>query len=64
LRDFRDLYLAAHETLIASVIVRQGAMAVRDKEHLELAKERQPETDLQMKWALTHIKISSPQVVA
>jgi len=64
LRDLRDLYLAAHETLIAWVIVRQGAMAVRDKELLELTKELQPETDLQMKWALTHIKISSPQVLA
>jgi len=64
LRDLRELYLAAHETLIAWVIVRQGAMAVRDKELLELAKELQPETDLQMKWALTHIKVTSPQVLA
>ena len=64
LRDLRELYLAAHETLIAWVIVRQGAMAVRDKELLELTKELQPETDLQMKWALTHIKVSSPQVLA
>jgi len=39
-------------------------MAVRDKELLELAKELQPETDLQMKWTLTHIKVSSPQVLA
>jgi len=64
LRDLRELYLAAHETLITWVIVRQGAMAVRDKELLELTKELQPETDLQMKWALTHIKTSSPQVLA
>jgi hypothetical protein len=63
LRDLRELYLATQETLITWVIVRQGAMAARDAQLLEVAKELQPETDLQMKWALTHIKVSSPQVL-
>ena len=39
-------------------------MAVRDKELLDVAQELLPETDLQMKWALTHIKVSSPQVLS
>jgi hypothetical protein len=63
LRDLRELYLGAQGTLIAWVIVRQGAMAARDKELLDVAKKCQPETDLQVKWLLTRIKTTAPQVL-
>jgi hypothetical protein len=63
LRDLRTLYLAAQETLISWVIVRQGAMAAKDQQLVNLAKKCQPETDLQMKWVLTRIKTAAPQVL-
>jgi hypothetical protein len=63
LDDLRELYVAAHETLIMWIIVGQGAKAARDKELLQLTQELQPETDLHMKWALTHIKVSAPQAL-
>jgi hypothetical protein len=63
LRDLRELYVAAQSTLIAWIIVHQGAMAARDKELLDVAKRSQSETDLQMKWLLTRIKITAPQVL-
>jgi hypothetical protein len=63
LDDLRELYVAAHETLIMWIIAGQGAKAARDKELLQLTQELQPETDLHMKWALTHIKVSAPQAL-
>ena len=63
LRDLRELYLAAQETLITWVIVNQGAMAARDQELLEVANECHLETELQMKWLLTRIKVTAPQVL-
>jgi hypothetical protein len=63
LRDLRELYLATQETLITWIIVNQGAMAARDQELLEVAKECVLETELQVKWLLTRIKITSPQVL-
>jgi hypothetical protein len=63
LPDLREVYLAAQETLVTWVIVGQGAKAARDRELLALCQELQTETDLQMKWALTHIKLSAPQAL-
>ena len=63
LRDLRELYLAAQETLITWTIVNQGAMAARDQELLEIIKDCVPETELQVKWLLTRIKVSAPQVL-
>ena len=63
LDDLRDLYVAAHETLIMWIIAGQGAKAARDEELLQVTQELQSETDLQMKWALTHIKLSAPQAL-
>ena len=63
LRDLRELYLAAQETLVTWVIVNQGALAARDKELLEVAKDCHLETELQMKWVLTQIKVAAPQIL-
>jgi hypothetical protein len=38
-------------------------MAARDQELLEVAKECVLETELQVKWLLTRIKVTSPQVL-
>jgi hypothetical protein len=45
------------------IIAGQGAKAARDKELLQLTQELQPESDLHMKWALTHVKVSAPQAL-
>jgi hypothetical protein len=63
LRDLRELYLSARETLVTWEIVSQGAMAARDEELVELAKKCRPETELQVKWALTQIKTTAPQAL-
>jgi hypothetical protein len=63
-RDLRELYLAAQETFITWVIAYQGAQAARDRELLEVSNECQLETELQVKWALTQIKIVSPQALS
>lgn len=63
LRDLRELYVAAQETLITWVIVNQGAMAARDQELLEVVKECEREAELQIKWLLTRIKVTAPQVL-
>jgi hypothetical protein len=63
-RDLRELYLAAQETFVTWVIVHQGAMAARDSELLQVVSECELETELQVKWALTQIKVQSPQALS
>jgi hypothetical protein len=63
LRDLRELYLKAQETLLRWVTVNQGAQAARDRELLEAAKKLSSETEAQMKWVLTKIKESAPQAL-
>jgi hypothetical protein len=63
LRDLRELYLDAQETLIMWVIVHQGAMAARDTELLGVVSECNLETELQVKWFVTRIKVTAPQVL-
>jgi hypothetical protein len=64
LRDLRELYLSAQETFITWVIVYQGAQAARDRELLEVSAECQLETELQVKWTLTQLKVVSPQALS
>jgi hypothetical protein len=63
-RDLRELYLSAQETFITWVIVYQGAQAARDRELLEVSAECQLETELQVKWTLTQLKVQSPQALS
>jgi hypothetical protein len=61
--DLRELYLAAQEVFVTWLIVYQAAQAARDRELLQLTGECQLETELQVKWALTQIKVQSPQAL-
>ena len=64
LRDLHTLFLAAEDCSIRWVMVGQAAKAVRDKELLELVAECHMETEIQVKWLTTQIKVRSPVVLA
>ena len=61
--DLRDVYLSAQETYVTWLIVHQGAQAARDRELLQVSGKCQLETELQVKWVLTQIKVQAPQAL-
>jgi len=63
LRDLRALFLAAEETSITWVMAGQAAQAARDAELLETVTRCHTETELQVKWLTTRIKVASPQAL-
>ena len=63
LRDLRALYLSAEECSISWVMVEQAAKAARDAELLETVKECHAQTELQVKWLVTRIKVAAPQAL-
>jgi hypothetical protein len=64
LDDLRRLFLAAENVGILWVMAGQAAQAKRDRELLQLVTECHTETDVQVKALVTHVKVSSPQVLA
>ena len=64
LDDLRRLYATAGEVQIAATIVKQGAMAAREKELLDAVEQSLPETEVQVKWLKTRIKTAAPQALA
>jgi hypothetical protein len=63
LRDLRALFLAAEETSITWVMAGQAAQAARDPELLATVTECHTETELQVKWLTTRIKVAAPQAL-
>jgi hypothetical protein len=63
LRDLRELFLRAEECSITWVMVAQAAKAARDQQLLEIATECHTETEIQVKWFTTRIKVAAPQVL-
>jgi hypothetical protein len=63
LRDLRALFLAAEETSITWVMAGQAAQALRDAQLLETVSKSHPETELQVKWLTTRIKVGAPQAL-
>ena len=63
LGDMRTLYLAAEEVLITWVMAEQSAQALRDRELLAVVRECHQDTELQVKWLTTRIKVGSPQAL-
>jgi hypothetical protein len=61
LDDLVALFLAAEDASIRWVMAGQGAQAARDQELLDVVTECHTETQIQVKWAETRIKIASPQ---
>jgi hypothetical protein len=63
LRDLRALMLAAEETSITWVMAGQAAQAARDRELLQVVTDCHTETELQVKWFTTRIKVAAPQAL-
>jgi hypothetical protein len=63
LRDVRRLHLLAAEASVEWTILGQGAQAARDSDLLECVSLCHPETLRTMRWALTKLKESAPQVL-
>lgn len=63
LRDLRELFLAAEECSITWVMVAQAAQAARDEQLLGIATDCHTETETQVRWLTTRIKLASPQAL-
>jgi hypothetical protein len=63
LRDLRTLFLAAEECSITWVIAGQAAQAARDQELVDVVTECRTETEIQVKWLTTRIKLAAPQAL-
>jgi hypothetical protein len=63
LRDLRELYVEAEEAEIDWTIVRQGALAARDRDLADLAAEGISETERIVRWLKTRVKETAPQVL-
>jgi hypothetical protein len=63
LRDLQALLLAAEETSISWVMAGQAAQAARDAELLDTVTQCHSETELQVKWLTTRIKVGAPQAL-
>jgi hypothetical protein len=63
LRDLQDLHLLA--TLVKStwVVIAQGAQGLRDRELLEIAGSSQEDTERQLTWLTTRMKVAAPQAL-
>ena len=64
LRDLRDLYTHAQETEIDWTIVRQGALAARDRSLDITCQTGMQETGRVSRWLKTRIKETAPQALA
>jgi len=63
LRDLQDLYLLA--TLVQSswLLITQAAQGARDEELLGVAQHCQQETERQLTWLTTRMKVAAPQAL-
>jgi len=63
LHDLRELEIEAHACVTDWVITRQGAMAARDKDLVDLCALGMDEMRRVEKWLTTRIKESAPQIL-
>ena len=63
LRDLRVLFVSAEEVSITWVMAGQAAQAARDAELLAVVRTCHTETEIQVKWLTTRIKVASPQAL-
>jgi hypothetical protein len=64
LGDLRLLYACVQECLVDQAILRQGALAIRDRVLLDAVTAWSAETELQGRWLKTRIKTAAPQILA
>ena len=63
LRDLQDLLVLATLVQTTWKVIVQGAQGLRDKELLEIAAHCQGETERQISWLTTRIKVAAPQAL-
>ncbi len=63
LRDLQDLHVLATLVKTTWVVIGQGAQGLRDHELLEIATASETETDRQLTWLTTRIKVAAPQAL-
>jgi hypothetical protein len=61
--DLTGLYVLAEEAWIKATVVRQAALAKRDRELLDVVTDCLQETAGQAKWLKTRIKTTAPQAL-
>jgi hypothetical protein len=63
LRDLHDLYLMASECDLVWTLLGQAAQGARDTELLEVVRDCEEETAMQLRWLLTRMKQAAPQAL-
>ena len=63
LRDLQDLYLMAAECDICWTVVGQAAQGVRDQDLLDVVRQCEGETSVQLQWLRTRMKQAAPQAL-
>jgi ferritin-like metal-binding protein YciE len=63
LRDLRQLFLTAEDTSIRWVIIGEAARAADDQELLDVVRKCHAETETQVEWLTTRIKLAAPQAL-
>ena len=63
LRDLQDLYLLASLTDITWSLVGQSAMALRDRELLDVVGSCDTQTSVQLRWLRNRMKQAAPQAL-
>jgi hypothetical protein len=64
LANLRHLYREASGTSLDWELLAQGAQGAKKKELLDLAERCHPQTLRVARWAESHLKVASPQVLA
>lgn len=63
LRDLQDLHVLASLVQTTWTAIAQGAQGLRDRELLDIAHECGAETDRQLTWLTTRLKVAAPQAL-
>jgi hypothetical protein len=64
LADLRHLYREAAGTSVDWELLAQGAQGAKEQELLDVAERCHPQTLRVARWANSHLKVTSPQVLA
>jgi hypothetical protein len=63
LRDLQDLHVLATLVQTTWTVITQGAQGLRDRELLEVAQHCSGETERQLSWLTTRMKVAAPQAL-
>ena len=63
LRDLQDLLVLATLVQTTWTVIMQGAQGLRDEELLEISEHCNAETQRQIAWLTTRIKVAAPQAL-